>query len=167
MSASPAMSPDAARMPVFSTRVRSASLNPRLSQMVSVSQRIMPPTKIANVVAIGMYLPLGTTFAIFVGGMIRWLTDTICERRGFNEALRTRVENTGILAASGLIAGEALMGLVTSGFNLVKGALPSVFTTPSYVVGLAVLVLIAISLVKVSIGNAGRPEDPAPPAAIV
>ena len=35
--------------------------------------------------AVGMYLPLGTTFAIFVGGVIRWITDKLRDRRGFNE----------------------------------------------------------------------------------
>ena len=118
-------------------------------------------------VAIGMYLPLGTTFAIFIGGIIRWITDTMCERRGYNEAQRARVENVGVLAASGLIAGEALMGLVTSGFNLLKGALPSVFAEPMYLAGVAVLLLIGYVLVKIPLANAGRPEDPAPPVAIV
>ena len=81
-------------------------------------------------VAIGMYLPLGTTFAIFVGGMLRWVTDTIAQRRGFNEAQRARVENAGVLAASGLIAGEALMGLVTSGFNVIQGSLAATVPRP-------------------------------------
>jgi putative OPT family oligopeptide transporter len=118
-------------------------------------------------VAIGMYLPLGTTFAIFVGGMLRWVTDSIAKRREFNEAQRARVENAGVLAASGLIAGEALMGLVTSGFNVVKGALPQVFKEPSYMVGIAVMLLLGFVLVRTSISNAGRPEDPAPPVAMM
>ena len=33
------------------------------------------------------------------------------ERRGFNEAQRARVENIGVLVASGMIAGEAMVGL--------------------------------------------------------
>ena len=33
-------------------------------------------------VAIGMYLPLATTSAIFIGGMIRWLTDSMAEKTG-------------------------------------------------------------------------------------
>jgi uncharacterized oligopeptide transporter (OPT) family protein len=69
-------------------------------------------------VAIGMYLPIGTTFAIFIGGMVRWVSDTIARRRGMNEAQKIRIESVGVLAASGMIAGEALMGLVTATFNL-------------------------------------------------
>ena len=34
------------------------------------------------------------------------------------------------------------MGLVTSGFNLLKGALPSVFESPMYLIGIGVIVLI-------------------------
>src|SRR5204863_7292222 len=41
--------------------------------------------------AVGMYLPLGTTFAIFVGGIIRWITDKLRDRRGFNDAQKARV----------------------------------------------------------------------------
>ena len=33
---------------------------------------IMTGVKSPMLVAIGMYLPIGTTFAIFVGGLIRW-----------------------------------------------------------------------------------------------
>lgn len=118
-------------------------------------------------VAIGMYLPLGTTFAIFVGGMLRWLTNVIAERRGFNEAQRARMENAGVLAASGMIAGEALMGLVTSGFNVYKGAIPQAFANPSYLIGMLVMGALGLILVRTSIGNAGRPEDPAPPVAMM
>jgi hypothetical protein len=42
-----------------------------------------------------------------------------------------------------------------------------VFESPSYLVGLAVLALIAFVLVRVPIANAGRADEPAPPAAIV
>ena len=128
---------------------------------------ILVQVKSPMLVAIGMYLPLGTTFAIFIGGVIRWITDTMCERRGYNEAQRARVENAGVLAASGLIAGEALMGLVTSGFNLLKGALPSVFQSPMYSIGIGVIALIGFILVNVPLASAGRPEDPAPPTAMV
>ena len=36
---------------------------------------IMIEVKSVMLFAVGMYLPLGTTFAIFVGGVIRWITD--------------------------------------------------------------------------------------------
>jgi uncharacterized oligopeptide transporter (OPT) family protein len=31
--------------------------------------------------AVGMYLPLNTTFAIFIGGIIRWITDKLRDRK--------------------------------------------------------------------------------------
>src|ERR1700757_5244944 len=62
--------------------------------------------------SVGMYLPLETTFAIFVGGLFRWLTDKYRNKGNFNDAQKARIENAGVLTASGLIAGEALCGLV-------------------------------------------------------
>src|SRR3569833_2743804 len=118
-------------------------------------------------VAIGMYLPVGTTSAIFVGGMVRWVTDRIAAKRGMNEAQKTRIECVGVLAASGMIAGEALMGLVTASFSFFNVKLPSVFAHPSYIPGLIELAGLAFNLVKVPLANAGRPEDPAPPAVIM
>ena len=66
--------------------------------------------------SVGMYLPLETTFAIFCGGIIRWLSDKIAARRKLNAAQRTRTDNAGVLVASGLIAGEALTGLAIAGY---------------------------------------------------
>jgi hypothetical protein len=77
------------------------------------------------------------------------------------------VESVGVLAASGLIAGEALTGLVTATFSFLKWQVPVVFAHPSYIAGVVVLLVLAYVLVKVPLANAGRPEDPAPPAVIV
>jgi putative OPT family oligopeptide transporter len=128
---------------------------------------VMIGVKSPMLVAIGMYLPIGTTFAIFIGGMVRWVTDTLGKRRGLNEAQKIRVESVGVLAASGMIAGEALTGLVTATFSFLKIKVPVVFENPSYVAGVVVLLVLGYVLVKVPLANAGRPEDPAPPAVIV
>lgn len=128
---------------------------------------VMIGVKSPMLVAIGMYLPIGTTFAIFIGGLVRWVTDTIAQRRGYNEAQRIRVESVGVLAASGMIAGEALTGLITATFSFLRIQVPVVFKEPSYITGVVVLFVLSFVLVKVPLANAGRPEDPAPPAAIV
>jgi putative OPT family oligopeptide transporter len=128
---------------------------------------IMVKVKSPMLVAIGMYLPLATTFAIFVGGVIRWVVDDFAKKRGLNEAQRIRTENTGILIASGLIAGEALMGLVTSTFLYFDIPLPQIFADPSYIAGLLLLAFMTWMLVKVPLDNAGRPDEPAPPAAMM
>lgn len=118
-------------------------------------------------VSVGMYLPLSTTFAIFVGGMIRWVTDTLSQRRGHNEAQRVRVENIGVLTASGLIAGEGLMGLVVATFQFFEWPMPSIFAEPSFLFGLAVLGVLAFILVRTPLENAGRADEPAPPTAMM
>jgi len=61
---------------------------------------ILIEVKSVMLFAVGMYLPLGTTFAIFIGGVIRWLTDMLRDRRGLNDAQKARVENAGVLTAS-------------------------------------------------------------------
>jgi putative OPT family oligopeptide transporter len=127
-------------------------------------------------VAIGMYLPISITSAIFVGGMIRWFTDVLRKRAQCNGAQSARVENVGVLVASGLIAGEALAGLVTGWFNYKYGKLPAVFDPErgflghfdaSYLAGILVMALIAFALIRIPLANAGDPNEPAPPAAIM
>jgi putative OPT family oligopeptide transporter len=75
-------------------------------------------------IAVGMYLPFETTFAIFVGGIIRWAATVLSERRKMPEERQVALVNIGTLLASGFIAGEALMGVALSGLVLV--GLPSV-----------------------------------------
>lgn len=63
-------------------------------------------------IAVGMYLPFDTTFAIFVGGMLKLASDKFLIKRNADEKQKTIVENIGILVASGFIAGEALTGVL-------------------------------------------------------
>lgn len=128
---------------------------------------IMIEVKSVMLFSVGMYLPLGTTFAIFVGGLIRWVTDTLRDRRGYNDAQKARVDNAGVLTASGLIAGEALCGLVIAGLvGSGKDVTLVHWTAPLWaaLVALAVLVLV---MIRVPLANAGSPDEPAPPTAIM
>jgi hypothetical protein len=118
-------------------------------------------------VAVGMYLPLETTFAIFVGGLFRWLTDVIRERRGYNAAQKARVENAGILTASGLIAGEALTGLFVAAMRFFEKPLPVMFANPSSQLGMAVIAELGLILIGIPIRKAGSPDEPPPPTAIM
>jgi hypothetical protein len=118
-------------------------------------------------VAIGMYLPFATTSAIFVGGVIRWFMDRLRERRGLNDAQKARVENVGVLVASGLIAGEALAGLVKATFDFRNKALPRIFEHPSYITGIFVMLIIAWVLIGIPLANAGDPKEPAAPVAMM
>jgi uncharacterized oligopeptide transporter (OPT) family protein len=117
--------------------------------------------------SVGMYLPLGTTFAIFVGGILRWLTDKFRDRANLNDAQKARVENAGVLTASGLIAGEALCGLVIAGIVGSGRKLWVVIEHPHWVLGLVALIVIAFVMIRVPLANAGRPDEPAPPTAIM
>jgi putative OPT family oligopeptide transporter len=118
-------------------------------------------------VAVGMYLPLETTFAIFCGGVIRAIVDKMAAKKNFNEAQKARVENTGILLASGLIAGEALTGLVRAALTFFNIPIPGIMATPSYFFGLVFLIIVGIYLVAVPLRNAGKAEEPAPPSAVI
>ncbi len=128
---------------------------------------IMIEVKSVMLFAVGMYLPLGTTFAIFVGGVIRWITDKFRDRRGFNDAQKARVENAGVLTASGLIAGEALCGLVIASLVGSGHDVSLMKWNPPFIVALIALAILALVMVRVPLANAGRPEDPAPPTAIM
>ena len=121
-------------------------------------------------VSVGMYLPFETTFAIFVGGLIRWLGDRAATRRGYNEAQRARVENAGVLTASGLIAGEAILGLVWAGLQFTPPRIRDhlqVLQHPSYLIGIVVLAALAALMIRGPLSTAGSPDEPAPPVAMM
>ncbi|MBS1873660.1 MAG: oligopeptide transporter, OPT family [Acidobacteria bacterium] len=128
---------------------------------------IMVQVKSPMLFSVGMYLPLGTTFAIFLGGVIRWVTDTLRDRRGYNDAQKARVDNAGVLTASGLIAGEALCGLVIAGLVGTGHDVALVTWTAPLAAALIALAVLVVAMVRTPLANAGRPEDPAPPTAIM
>jgi putative OPT family oligopeptide transporter len=124
-------------------------------------------------VCVGMYLPLGTTFAIFLGGVIKGLVEQFNARRQHNDAQKARVENTGVLLAAGLIAGEALIGLLFAGLAVADldfpSWLPGMFSFLPLPFGFSLLILLLIAwiLIQIPLRNAGRPDEPAPPAAVM
>jgi len=61
-------------------------------------------------VAVGMYLPFDTTSAIFIGGVMKWVADRMAARLSAEKKLG--FEEKGTLLASGLIAGEAIVGIL-------------------------------------------------------
>lgn len=62
--------------------------------------------------AVGLYLPLGLSVPIMFGGIISWI---LKKKEKDPEELKKR-EAAGILIASGLIAGDALIGVILAGF---------------------------------------------------
>lgn len=125
---------------------------------------IMMQVKSPMLVSVGMYLPLETTFAIFVGGLVKGIVDMVCKKKNFNEAQKARVENVGILLAAGFIAGEALTGLAFAPLKIAKVELFKFFATAPIEIGIVVLILISLALIYIPIKNAGKADEPAPPA---
>lgn len=126
---------------------------------------ILMQVKSPMLISVGMYLPLETTFAIFVGGLIKGVVDMYAEKRNYTIGQKTRVENIGILIASGLIAGEALTGLVFAGLAFFEVKLFAILQNPSFLISLIVLAIISIALIHFPLRNAGEPGEPAPPSA--
>ena len=118
--------------------------------------------------SVGMYLPLETTFAIFVGGVIRGIVDRIRDKRGYNAAQKARVENAGVLTASGLIAGEALMGLVVAAVVFFrKDGFPSLVWAYATPMAIPIALVLVGYLIFTPLGKAGAPDEPAPPTAVM
>jgi putative OPT family oligopeptide transporter len=145
---------------------------------------IMMQVRSPMLVAVGMYLPFETTFAIFLGGVFRSFGDWLARRGGFNDAQLTRVDNTGILVASGLIAGESIFGLLWAGLIAISlsqqpwmasaAALAAritkaqIFANPSYLVGgMIMLAALAALMILLPLTSAGDPSEPAPPTAMM
>ncbi|MCK6623223.1 MAG: oligopeptide transporter, OPT family [Calditrichia bacterium] len=128
---------------------------------------ILVQIKSPMLVCVGMYLPLETTFAIFIGGVIRGIVDKMGESRKFNAAQKARVENNGVLLASGLIAGEALVGLVFAGLAFYEKPIPHILEHSSFITSLFVFLLIGLVLTLIPVRNAGKPDEPAPPSAMM
>lgn len=128
---------------------------------------ILMQVKSPMLVSVGMYLPIETTFAIFVGGLFKGAVDWYNEKRKYNLAQKTRVENTGVLLASGLIAGEALMGLIIAILAVVNIFIYDYFVFfehPSFLISLVIIGLIGFIMIQIPLKNAGKPDEPAPPA---
>src|SRR5208337_3790595 len=79
--------------------------------------------------AVGAYLSIGTTLAIFTGGVVRWMVDRAMKKAGAADEGDT---SSGSLYASGLIAAGGIMGLlgVVNAFVGMKWDLPNYIAIP-------------------------------------
>ena len=98
-------------------------------------------------VAVGMYLPIETSFAIFAGGIFKAIAEKRLAAGKIEGEKRERVTNSGTLLASGLIAGEALIGIIFAALAFAEVELPRLFRAPSYALGLAGLIALGTFLV--------------------
>ncbi len=118
-------------------------------------------------VAIGIYLPFTLSVPIFIGGGIRHVTDVILKKRygsaGEEEysdwelaikqtgiTPKEKAIRTGLLFTAGLVAGEALMGVVVA-VLIVLGIQLTLFQTAPWWPGLLIFIFIAILLAYIPI----------------
>lgn len=119
-------------------------------------------------IAVGMYLPLETTSAIFVGGALKWAADRLARRRALAPEESAKIEERGTLVASGLIAGEAITGILLAflflaGVSSLTHALTGLDELPLLAswggwLSLAAFALLAWVLVLVPLRNLKTPQ---------
>ncbi len=113
-------------------------------------------------VAIGIYLPFTLSIPIFAGGIVRHFTNKAIEKK-YGSAKEEEISDwelaikqtdvkpkekiirTGLLLTAGLIAGEALMGVVVA-FLIIGGIDLSIFTYPPILPAILVWLFIAMLL---------------------
>ncbi len=72
--------------------------------------------------AVGAYLSIATTLAIFAGGVVRWMIDRAVEKAGDDAADSESEISPGSLYASGLIAAGGIVGLMGVALKLYETA---------------------------------------------
>ncbi|MFW3145348.1 MAG: OPT family oligopeptide transporter [Thermoplasmatota archaeon] len=115
-------------------------------------------------VAIGIYLPFTLTTPIAIGGLLGWISERIIVNKtnmydsaGLSkEQLEAKVKdnkedtfNKGLLFAAGLVAGEAVLGVIVAGLIIAEPIIGSikVFTAPSMYPGIFGLLFIMLLIV--------------------
>jgi putative OPT family oligopeptide transporter len=113
-------------------------------------------------VAIGIYLPFTLAIPIFAGGIVRHFTNKKIERefgssdeeeisewelaiKQTDVKPKEKIIRTGLLLTAGLIAGEALMGVIVA-FLIIGGINLSIFEFPPVLPGLLLWLFIALLL---------------------
>jgi len=107
-------------------------------------------------VAVGIYLPLELSSAIFVGGVIAHFAQKAHAKRGADGEKSMR---HGMLFAAGLITGEALVGIFMA-IPIVKTGNPDVFTLSEALqfgggVGLIIIAVVAAWMYRVAAAKDG------------
>jgi len=110
--------------------------------------------------AVGLYLPLGLSTGIMVGGLVRLYID---KKKNISEEERKNSTDRGILYTSGLIAGEGLVGVLLAIFAIIKFADKETLADKIGVVGnsfnigqiggIVIFALLTLSLVYVIVGK--------------
>jgi putative OPT family oligopeptide transporter len=107
--------------------------------------------------AVGMYLPLTVTTPLLLGGIVYKMVENNSRKRKLTPEASTSAIHRGFLFASGLVAGEAIMGIVIAGLVVAKLDMPFIKPWASdgimQVVSLAALLYMTWMLLKKSLGS--------------
>jgi putative OPT family oligopeptide transporter len=107
-------------------------------------------------VAVGIYLPIELTLPIFIGGLVAWAARRAIRGSGGTPDAVERGAQRGLLFASGLITGEALVGILLAipfaaaqSTDVLRLA-PAGFGTPATFIGLALAVGFTLWLYRIA-----------------
>lgn len=103
------------------------------------------------VVAVGIYLPVHTSVPIMAGGIVRWLVEVLSKSK---EEKEKRSEK-GVLFASGLIAGESLVGVIIAILIWLKVPVPENVATENQWLPLLLFIIICVMLYMASTSKKG------------
>ena len=76
--------------------------------------------------AVGMYLPFSVTTPLLLGGIVYWLVERNNKKRKLAHDAAQSAIHRGFLFSSGLVAGEAIMGIIIAGLVVAKFPTPFV-----------------------------------------
>jgi putative OPT family oligopeptide transporter len=137
--------------------------------LVSIGVLIAIAVQLAGVsalpFAVGMYLPLGTSTGIFIGGMIRLAAD---KARGKPISEAESETSSGVLLSSGYIAGGTLIGLILALLALMPDAVYQSFMDAldlSYIFpgnSGKIVALVAFGILGVILFFVGKQRPPEP-----
>lgn len=103
--------------------------------------------------AVGMYLPWTVTFPILIGGVAYRIVEWASIRRGDSEERRQGVIHRALLYSSGLVAGEAIMGILIAVLVMLRLDMPFL---KEWVQGGVGVDLVSLAALAVVIGGVGR-----------
>lgn len=81
-------------------------------------------------IAVGMYLPFRATSCLFFGGVIKYFLNSRANKKNPTAKGKETLESIGLLLASGLIAGQAILGIITAALKGAKVTMPKSLNNP-------------------------------------
>lgn len=101
--------------------------------------------------AVGLYLPLSLSTPIMLGGIVSFVVRKMSKKSGAIEPIEQ-----GVLASSGLVAGDACMGVVLALFAVLGWLNPDKPPLLSDTTGMAFFILLAVGLVWFSLRSSKK-----------